>query len=231
MERKQIEQKKQSPTEDARKLEIVLKCDSAGSVEAVATALSRIVVPGVKIAVVRSGVGTVNKSDILLAGTAGRLIVGFQVGMMPGLDKLLRDSGVEVRQYELIYRLVEDLQAVAVSMTPSPQEEQVIGTGSVIALFKSTRKGIIIGCEVWDGFLAVGQRFRIISAMGPVYTGTIESMHIEERAVQKAVRGQQIGIRIRDFSKAKTGDIIESFRVAPRKDRWEPKGRVIRNTA
>ncbi len=205
-----------------------MKCDSAGSVEAVTQALSQVVAPGVEISVVRSGVGTINKSDILLAGTAGRLIVGFQVGIMPGQDKLLRDSRVEVRLYDLIYRLAEDLRAVAGEMKPSPQQEQVIGAGEVIALFKGSRKGIIIGCEVRDGFFSVGQRFRLISAMGPVYSGMVESLHIGEKAVQKATRGQQVGIAIRDFNKARIGDLVESFRPAPKKSHWEPKAGVIR---
>jgi translation initiation factor IF-2 len=230
MEKKKIENDRQPSAGKVQKLEVVLKCDSVGSVEAVTTALSQIVVPGIEISFLRSGIGTVNKSDILLAGTAGRLIIGFQVGMMPGLEKLLRDSGVEVRLHELIYRLTEDIKAIAEDMTPSTAEEQIVGTGAVIALFKGTRKGIIVGCEVREGFLAVGQRYRIISPMGPVYTGRIESMHIEERPVQKATRGQQVGIRIRDFNKARIGDLVESFRAAPKKARWEPKGGVVRIT-
>jgi translation initiation factor IF-2 len=230
MEKKQTEQKRQPATGTVRKLEIVLKCDSVGSVEAVTTALSRIIVPGSEISVVRNGIGAVNKSDVLLAGTAGRLIVGFQVGAVPDLDRLLGDSGVEVRLYELIYTLAEDLQAIAGSIASPPAEEQTVAAGEVIALFKGTRRGIIIGCEVKEGFFSVGQRFRLISAMGPVYAGIIESLHIGERAVQKAVRGQQVGIRIRDFNKARIGDIVESFRAAPKKSRWEPKAGVIRVT-
>ncbi len=183
-----------------------------------------------EISVARSGIGAINKSDILISGTAGRLIIGFQVEIIPGLERLLRDGGVEVRLYELIYRLVEDVRAIAEGMKPSLAEEQIIGAGAVIALFKGSRKGIIIGCEVRDGFLAVGQRFRLISAMGPVYTGSIESLHIEERSVQKATRGQQVGIAIRDFNKARVGDIVESFRPAPKKGRWEPKGEVVKIT-
>jgi len=230
MERKKIKRDRPAPAEKVQKLEVVLKCDSAGSVEAVTTVLSQTVVPGIDISIVRSGVGLVNKSDVLLAGTADGLVIGFQVGMMPGLEKLLRDSSVEVRLHGLIYRLAEDIKAIAESMVPSPAEEQIIGAGAVIALFKGTRKGIIIGCEVRDGFLAVGQRFRIISPMGPVYTGTIESMHIEERAVQKATRGQQVGIRIRDFKKTRIGDLVESFRAAPRKNLWKPRAGVVRIT-
>ncbi len=228
MKERQIERKIQLPAEGPPGLEIVLKCDSAGSVEAVGAALTRIAVPGGNVSIVRSGIGAVSKSDIFLAGTAGRLVVGFQVGVTPGLDKLLRDNGVQVRLYELIYRLSEDLRTIAESIASSPAEEEVIGSGAVIALFKGARKGIIIGCEVKEGHFAVGQRFRLISAMGPSYSGAIESMHIEEKAVQKAVRGQKVGISIRNFGKARVGDIVESFKAVRNKGRWQPKAGVIR---
>jgi translation initiation factor IF-2 len=114
-------------------------------------------------------------------------------------------------------------------MLPSVSEEEITGTARIVALFKSTRKGIIIGCEVLDGHLSTGRHFRITSAMGPVYSGTIESMHIEKDTVQKAVQGQQVGIKIEKFNRAKIGDIVESFRRAPTQKTfaWQPKGKII----
>jgi translation initiation factor IF-2 len=99
----------------------------------------------------------------------------------------------------------------------------------VIALFKSSRKGIIIGCEILDGYLAQGKRFRLISAMGPVYSGSIESMQIERKAVQKATRGAQLGIKIRDFKNARIGDLVESFQssASKRAPVWRPRAEVI----
>lgn len=211
------------------KLEIVLKCDSAGSAEAVIAAIQKITVPEVSVSVIRSGIGSVSKSDVLLAETASGLIAGFQVETSPGLDRLLRDRGVEVRLYDVIYRLTGDIRAIAESLIPPVLQEQVIGSGKVIALFKSTRKGVIIGCEVLDGFLALGQHFRVISAMGPVYSGIVESLHIGEEAVQKVTPGQQAGIKINDFKKAKVGDIVESYRSQPREKKkvWQPSGKII----
>lgn len=211
------------------KLELVLKCDSIGSLDAVTTALSHIALPEIDLSIIHSGVGSVSKSDVLLAETGGRLIVGFQVDALAGMDKALREHGVEVRLYTVIYALTTDIRAITESLIPAPPEEQILGTAKVIALFKSSRKGIIIGCQVLSGHLAVGQHYRVITAMGPVYTGTIESIHIGQNAVQKATPGQQVGIKIRDFTKAKIGDLVESFRPLPRKTRpWEPTGQIIR---
>ena len=217
-------------TKPAPRLEIVLKCDSIGSVEAVLTALSGITMPGVDLEVVRSGVGAVSQSDVLMAETASRLIIGFQVGVVPGLEKSVRERRVDVRLYDIIYTLSDDIRAVAEGMVPDSSGDEITGSGRVIALFKSTRKGIIIGCEVQEGHLAVGQHFRIISAMGPIYSGIIESLHIAEKTVQKATPGQKVGIKIKNFNLAKVGDLVESYRPPPfrKVQRWEPKGNIIR---
>lgn len=212
------------------KLEVVLKCDSIGSLEAVTAAIAEITVPGVDIAVIHSSVGAVAKSDILLAETAGRVIIGFQVGVMPRLEKLLREHRVDVRLYDVIYSLTNDLKTLVEMLAPSTSDEQIIGSAQVIALFKSSRKGIIMGCEVRNGFLAIGQHFRVISAAGPVYSGVIESMHMADKSVQKVAPGQQVGIKTKDFNRARIGDIVESFRrpLPAGQQRWAPTGSIIR---
>ena len=212
------------------KLEFVLKCDSAGSVEAVTSSVFRMVPPEVDTRIIHSGVGDINKSDILIAETGSRLIAGFQIDVLPGIDKELIEHAVEARLYDVIYKLTADIRSIAESMVPSVSQEEIMGTARVIALFKSSRKGIIMGCEVEKGHLSLGKHFRITSAMGPVYSSTIESMHMEKSTVQKATPGQQIGIKIRDFNKVKIGDLVESFRPAPVKKAqvWQPKGEIIR---
>lgn len=214
-----------------RPLELVLKCDSAGTVEAVRESIAAISVPDVPIEIIHAGVGIINKSDIFLAESGSRLIVGFNVDVMPKIGELLKRYSIEIRLYEVIYKLLEDLQAIAESLIPfKAAPDQTLGTAKVIALFKSSRKGIILGCEVQEGHLALGQQFRVISAMGPVYTGRIESLHIEKDAVQKATVGQQVGLKINDFNKVEVGYLVESF--SPQKQRgpkpWEPRGEVVR---
>ena len=211
-------------------LAIVLKCDADGSIEAVADALSKISMPEADLAIIHSGIGNIHKSDIQLAETGSRLIAGFQVGVETGMEKLPGECGVEVRLYDVIYKLTEDIEIITKSIIPHIPEEHIVGTARVIAIFKSSRKGIIIGCEVLNGHLAHGQHFRIISAMGPVYSGTIESMQIEKNAIQKALPGQQVGIKIRNFNRARIGDYVESYRAAPLKDfrQWKPRGGIFR---
>ncbi len=211
------------------KLELVLKCDSAGTVEVVRESIAEIEVQGVVLDIIHAGVGDINKSDVFMAETGSRLIIGFEVHVMPKVENLLKEHGVEVRIYTVIYKLVEDIKAIAETMHPQEKADEVIGTAEVIALFKSSRKGIILGCEVLSGYLAVGNHFRVISAMGPVYSGQISSLHIEKNVVNKATVGQQVGLKITDFKKAKIGDLVETYKSLKQKSlqRWSPKGKVF----
>lgn len=210
------------------KLEVVLKCDSEGSLDAVAAAIAEISVPEVDVSVVGKGLGSVTASDVFFAKTAGRLIVGFQVDVLPGVEKALRERNVEVRLYNVIYMLTDDLKILAESIVPHTAGDEILGSAKVIALFKSSRKAIITGCEVVGGRLAVGQHFRVISAMGPVYSGTIESMHAGQQTVQTASQGQHVGIKIRNFTGAKVGDLVESYRPHKKEQTWKPTGGIIR---
>jgi translation initiation factor IF-2 len=215
-----------SSSSDKKKLELVLKCDSVGCAEAVETSIKAMARPEVDIEILSSGVGAINKSDIFMAETGSRLIIGFNVGVLPEIKNMPVEHNVEVRIYDVIYRLVEDVSKIAASIIPREVTEKIIGSAKVIALFKSSRKGIILGCEVLNGTLALGQKFRVVGAMGPIYSGTIESLHIEKDAVNKATRGQQVGLKIRDFKKAKIGDLVESFKQGPQQvqQAWQPKG-------
>jgi translation initiation factor IF-2 len=225
MHSQDITPKRTKPT-----LEFVLKCDSAGSVEAVTKGISEIALSDIDISIIRSGVGDINMSDLLMAGTGSNLIIGHEVEVLHGLDNVLKERGAEVRLYNVIYKLINDVRNIAARINPPLSQDQIIGSARVLALFKSSRKGIIIGCKVLRGHLAPGQTFRIISAMGPIYSGRIESLQIDRNAVNKANAGQQAGIKIRGFDKVKTGDLVESFRPLPKEKTqvWYPRGEIIR---
>lgn len=210
------------------RLEIVLKCGTDGSRAAIEKMLREQRPERLEVAIIHGGVGEVNKNDILLAATGSRLIIGFEVGVNPHLEEELRNNGVEVRLYQVIYRLLEDLLALETALVAEPIDEQNIGQARVIALFKGTRHGIILGCQVSSGRLAVGERFRLIGAMGPIYEGKIASLHIEKAEVRAAVPPQQVGLRIDDFQRAAVGDLVESFRPGgPPPPGWQPKPGVF----
>jgi translation initiation factor IF-2 len=218
-------------TNKKKKLELVLKCDSAGSEEAVVASLSALQIPDIELGVIHSDVGSITKSDLLLALTASKLILGFNVGVAPKIEPLCREQGIEVRLYDVIYSLTKDLQSIADGLVTSEEEEEKItGKAKVIALFKSSRKGIILGCEVLEGTLVVGKRFRIVSAMGPIYTGQIESLHIEKDRVKEAKPHQQVGLKVTGLKKGNIGDLVECFEMMKTSSSkfWQPRGGVFR---
>lgn len=214
-----------------KNLDIVLKCDSAGSEEAIVASLSAIRTPEVDVRVIHSGVGSVTKSDLLLALTADRLVVGFNVGVAPKIEQLSREQDIEVRLYDVIYALTNDIKAIANKYPADVEEvEKITGKAKVIALFKSSRKGIILGCQVSEGTLAIGKQFRIISAMGTTFTGRIESLHIEKDRVKEAKPRQQVGLKVIGLKTANIGDLVECFETtgAVGGRTWHPKGGVFK---
>ena len=212
-----------------KRLEIVLKCDTSGTIEAIKSSIISINLPGVEIDIISSGVGDINKSDIFMAETGSKLIMGFNVGLMPHLDQMATEHIIEIRLYDVVFRLLEDLETICRSFIPQEPPEEIVGTAKVIALFKSSRKGIILGCEVLTGKLALGNTFRVLGAMGQMYVGTIKSLHIEKNAVNEARKGQQVGLKISNFKKARIGDMVECYKVTVRQQLkpWQPQGNII----
>ena len=215
------------PARPEQKLEIVLKADTSGTAEVVRQSLLQIDVPGIDVRIIGTGVGNVAKSDVLMAVTGSRLVVGFNVEVTPKTLDSLRQQGVEVRLYDVIYHLTEDVRRIAESWMKAETREQVIAKARIIARFER-KKGLVIGCEVTSGVLAVGQTFRVITAMGPAYAGKISSLQIEGHNVDKAAAGQQVGLMIADWDRASIGDLVESYRSLPAEKRpWQPEGRVL----
>jgi translation initiation factor IF-2 len=211
-----------------KKLEIVLKCDTAGCLEAVISSIGSLSLPEVEIEIISTGVGAVNKSDIFMAESGSRLILGFNVGIMVHLEQVAVEHNIEIRLYEVIYNLLDDLESIAKSLIQPEPGEEIIGSAKIIALFKSSRRSIILGCEVLKGKLKLGDHFRVLGAMGLLYTGKIESLHIEKDTVTEATKGQQVGLKIKDFNKAKIGDLVETFvAVQARHEKpWQPQGKI-----
>jgi translation initiation factor IF-2 len=187
-------------------------------------------IPGVELNIISSGVGFVSKSDLLMAVTGSRIVLGFQTDAMPEVEQECRRHGIEVRLYDVIFKMAQDVAEIGGSLLPPEREEKITGKGTVIALFKSTRKGTILGCRVIDGVFAEGDRFRVVSPMGVTYTGKVESLHIGKNAVKMAKTGQEVGLKISDFKKARVGDQVECFETpqARATESWRPRAGVFR---
>ena len=212
------------------KLEVVLKCDVAGTAEAVSASLAEINVSGVQIDLIQTGIGNVSKSDVLMARTGSKLVLGFNVDITPKLAQEIKAFGVEVRLYDTIYKLTEDMRKIARSFIIKEPEEKITGKARVIATFKTSRKGMIIGCEVYEGSIEMGKDFRVITAMGPAYFGKITSLQIERQSVKAGKPGQQVGIKLEGWNKAKISDLVECYESLPQKGGkpWQPHSGIVR---
>jgi len=217
------------PSKPVQKLDVILKTDSMGTREAIVSAIEALDVSDIVVEV-HSGIGHISKSDLFLAEAGSRLVIGFNVDVLPKIMDLTKERQIEVRLYNVIHNLLEGLKQVARSQALPEEKERVIGRAKVIALFPGGRGAVILGCQVLEGSLALGQKFRIISDPGVVYTGNLDSLHIEKEAVTEAVVGQQVGIKISAFKRGRIGDLVESFEMGRPKSsaRWHPRGGVFR---
>ena len=196
--------------------------------EAISALLANLKAAEAQINVIHSGVGNISKQDLLMALTGGRLVIGFNVGIAPKQQQWVKEHGVEVRLYNVIYKLADDLKAIAKSLVPVETEEKVTGKCEVIATFKSKKGGVILGCEVVEGSVQVGKHFRVVTAMGPAYSARIESLQVNKQPVKEARAGQQVGVQVSGSTLGKVGDFIECFEVTqPRKTAWTPTGKIM----
>jgi translation initiation factor IF-2 len=211
----------------ARKLDLILKTDSMGTRETIVSAIEVLDIPDTEVEV-HADIGHISKSDLFLAETGSRLVMGFNVNTLPKVDALAKERQVEVRLYRVIPNLLVELKEILRSLTLPEEEERVLGRAKVIALFPGGKDAIILGCQVLEGRLALGQKYRIISAPGVVYTGNLDSLQIERDPVKEAGVGRQVGIKIPGFKRGRIGDIVESMEVIRPKSspRWQPRGGV-----
>jgi translation initiation factor IF-2 len=233
MSRKKTQPPQTQGAGEIKKLEAVLKCDVTGTEEAIRAGIAAIKVPGVELEIIQSGVGNISKSDILMAQTGSRLVIGFNVDIMPKLQSEISENGVEVRLYDTIYNLTEDLKKIAGHLFAKEPEEKITGKAKVIATFKRSHKGIIIGCEVLEGAIELGKKFRVITAMGPAYSGKISSLQAERKNVKIGKTGQEIGLSITNWNKAKIGDLVECYAIEQSGGGgpWKPQAGVFRSNS
>jgi translation initiation factor IF-2 len=210
--RAEIQRTLEVSSKGVQKLDLVLKTDSMGTREAIVSAIEALDVPDIVVEA-HADVGHISKSDLFLAETGSRLVMGFNVKVLPKISALAKERQVEVRLYDVIPNLLEDLKELIGSLTLPEEKEEVIGKAKVIALFPGGKDAIILGCQVLEGSLALGQKFRIVSAPGIVYTGNLDSLHIENNAVKEARAGQQVGLKITGFKRGRIGDVVECLDI------------------
>ena len=197
--------------EGAKKVSVVLKTDVKGSEEAIKQSLSKIDFHDVKVDVIRSGVGTITESDVVLANASNAIIIGFNVRPSSKTALLAKEYGVDIRLHNVIYKIVEELEDAILGMLDPEYEEKVLGSCEVRQLFKFSKVGTIAGCYVLDGVIKNDDMARVIRDGIVIYDGKIGSLQRGKDKVNEVKKGIECGLTIENFSDIKEQDIIEAY--------------------
>ena len=195
----------------AKEIKVVLKCDVRGSEEAVKNALEKLSTDEVKIKVIRSGIGGITESDVILANASDAVVIGFNVVPSNITKDVAKEYGVEIRLYQIIYKLVEEMELAMKGMLDPEYEEKVLGTASIKRMFKFSKVGSIAGCIVTSGIIKNKAQVRVIRDGVIIYDGVIASLQREKDTVKEVKNGLECGITIENFNDLKEGDIFEVY--------------------
>ena len=168
---------------------------------------------GVKVNVIRSSVGAITESDIVLAKASNALIIGFNVRPSNSIKDYANEQGVEIRLYNIIYKAVEEMEAAMKGMLDPVFEEKVLGTAEVRQLFKFSKVGTIAGSYITEGLIKNNSKARVIRDGVVIYDGEIGSLQREKDSVKEVKKGLECGITIENYSDIKVGDVIEAYEM------------------
>ena len=199
--------------EGVKEINVIIKADVNGSSEAVKNSLEKIEVEGVKVNVIRSSVGGITEGDVVLAKASNAIIIGFNVRPSNSIKDYAEEQGVEIRPYNIIYKVVEEMEAAMKGMLDPEYEEKVLGNAEIRQLFKFSKVGVIAGSYVTDGIIKRDSKARVIRDGIVIYDGNIGSVQREKDAVKEVKKGLECGITIENFNDIKVGDIIESYEM------------------
>jgi translation initiation factor IF-2 len=192
-------------------LQLLIKADVQGSAEALKDALEAITHDEVKVSVVGAGVGAITESDIQLAAASKAIILGFDVRADAAARNALKDSGVDVRYYSVIYEAIDDIKAAVSGMLSPEIREQIVGLAEVREVFRSPKFGNVAGCMVIDGYVRRSNPIRVLRESVVIYEGTLESLRRFKDDVNEVRAGTECGIGVKNYNDVKVGDQIECY--------------------
>ena len=199
--------------EGIKEINVIIKADVNGSSEAVRQSLEKIDVDGVKINIIRASVGAITESDVVLASASNAIIIGFNVrGNQKTIDTA-KEYGVEIRNYDIIYKVVEDMEAAMKGMLDPEYEEHVVGTLEVRQIFKFSKVGLIAGCHVLTGNIKNGMKARIVRDGTVIYNGSIKTLQHEKDQVKEVKKDMDCGLTLENCQDYKEKDIIEVYEL------------------
>jgi translation initiation factor IF-2 len=192
-------------------LNVVVKADVQGSVEAVVGELAKIQHPEVRVNVIHTGIGAISENDVMLASASTAIVLGFNVRPNAEARGLAEREGVDLRTYRVIYQLTDDIQQALVGMLAPERVEETIGEAEVRQLFRISRIGVIAGCHVTNGTVRRNASVRVVRDGTVVYEGGVASLKRFKEDVREVQSGFECGIQIESFNDVKEGDVLEFY--------------------
>ncbi len=196
---------------DVKEINLIVKADVQGSVEAMAASLRKIDVEGVKVKIIHTGVGAITESDIILASASNAIVIGFNVRPDVNAKRTAELENVDIRLHRIIYKVIEEIEAAMQGMLDPEFEEKVIGQAEVRQTFKVTKVGTIAGCYVTDGKITRDSGVRIIRDGVVIYEGQLDTLKRFKDDVKEVAQNYECGITIKKYNDLKEGDIIEAY--------------------
>jgi len=194
-----------------KELNIILKADVSGSLEALQDELAKVPQQQVAINVIRAAPGGINESDVMLAAASDAIIIGFNVRPLVDARRAAESEGVEIRTYSVIYKVTEELRGAMEGMLEPEEVEETLGQAEVKELFKASRIGTIAGCLVTDGKITRTAEARLVREGTVIWTGRVGSLRRFKDNVQEVEEGLECGIVLEGYQDVKVGDVIEAF--------------------
>jgi translation initiation factor IF-2 len=194
-----------------QELNLVLKADVAGSLEAIEDEIAKLPQDEVSVNVIRRAVGAVTESDVMLAAASDAVILAFNVRPVGDARAVAEREGVEIRHYSVIYRAIEELRDAMQGMLAPEEVEDVLGSAEVRQIFRASRVGTIAGSHVLDGTIRRGSKVRLIRDGTVIYDGEIGSLRRFNEDAREVASGYDCGIVLRDYADVKEGDVIEAY--------------------
>ena len=201
-----------------KEINLIIKSDVSGSAEAVKSSMEKLSNDEVKISVIRATAGAISESDIMLASASNAIIYGFNVRPDAKIKKLAEENKISIRLHNIIYKALEEVEAMMKGMLAPVYQEVVLGQATVRQIFKVSKIGTIAGCMVDDGVIKNGCGIRLIRDGVVVYTGKLGSLQRFKDNVKEVKAGYECGLTIEKFNDIKEGDIIEGYEDQQVKD-------------
>ena len=196
---------------DFKELNIILKGDVDGSVEALTDSFQKLSTEEIQVSIIHKGVGAITESDVLLASASNAIIVGFNVRPMSNARALAEKEEIDIRTYSIIYDAINDLKSAMEGMLSPEMREEVTGTVEIRELFKISKVGTIAGCMVTDGKIYRNSKIRLLRENVVIYTGELSSLKRFKDDVKEVSKGYDCGLQIKNYNDIKEGDVLEAF--------------------